>query len=386
MLTEGPSATRDETQAALRRDIRELGVLLGRTIVRQEGREMLDLVERVRRLVRTDRDAAAAVLAEVDALTADPPRARLLDLLPPGQRGRAGPPRPRAAGHARPSAGRGWPQAVGGSRAPAVSPGELSADIAHLAVRPVFTAHPTEAARRTVLTKLRQVADLLDERQPAVRRDRRSAASSGAWRRSSTCCGRPTSCAWPSPTSSTRPATPSTTSTSCTATPCPTCSPTLVDELARLGVDLPVDARPLRFGTWIGGDRDGNPNVLPTTTLDVLELQHEHALRDALAVIDELRADLSSSVRITGVTAQLEASLAADLERLPELDQRYRRLNAEEPYRLKLTCVRQKLLNTRARLAARGAATSPGATTSAPPSCSPTSSSCATRCCCTAAS
>ena len=69
-LTEGPSATRDETQAALRRDIRELGVLLGRTIVRQEGREMLELVERVRRLVRTDRDAAAAVLSEVDALTA----------------------------------------------------------------------------------------------------------------------------------------------------------------------------------------------------------------------------------------------------------------------------------------------------------------------------
>ena len=53
------------------------------------------------------------------------------------------------------------------------------------------------------------------------------------------------------------------------------------------------------------------------------------------------------------MTAQLEASLAADLERLPELDQRYRRLNAEEPYRLKLTCVRQKLLNTRARLAGR---------------------------------
>ena len=253
-------------------------------------------------------------------------------------------------------------------------------------MRPVFTAHPTEAARRTVLTKLRQVADLLDERERGRGRDRRSAASSAGSRSSSTCCGRPTSCAWPSPTSSTRPATPSTTSTSCTATRCRDTLETLVDELARLGVDLPVDARPLRFGSWIGGDRDGNPNVTPTTTLDVLELQHEHALRDALAVIDELRADLSSSVRITGVTRQLEASLAADLERLPELDQRYRRLNAEEPYRLKLTCVREKLLNTRARLAARGAATSPGATTSAPPSCSPTSRWCATRCCCTAAS
>ena len=115
-------------------------------------------------------------------------------------------------------------------------------------------------------------------------------------------------------------------------------------------------------------------------------LQHEHALRDALAVIDELRADLSSSVRITGVTAQLEASLAADLERLPELDQRYRRLNAEEPYRLKLTCVRQKLLNTRARLAGAAPPRARARLRRHRPSCSPTSRSCATRCCCTAAS
>ena len=59
-----------DLHAGLRRDIRELGVLLGDTIVRQEGRELLDLVERVRRLVRADREAAAAVLAEVDPLTA----------------------------------------------------------------------------------------------------------------------------------------------------------------------------------------------------------------------------------------------------------------------------------------------------------------------------
>ena len=167
MLTEGPSATRDETQAALRRDIRELGVLLGRTIVRQEGREMLDLVERVRQLVRTDRDAAAAVLAEVDPLTA----IRLVRAFSTyfhlanvaEQVHRA-----RELQATRAERGSWLAQAVERITSAAVSPGELSADIAHLAVRPVFTAHPTEAARRTVLTKLRQVATLLDERERAV--------------------------------------------------------------------------------------------------------------------------------------------------------------------------------------------------------------------------
>ena len=90
----------------------------------------------------------------------------------------------------------------------------------------------------------------------------------------------------------------------------------LRDELARVGVEMPIEARPLTFGTWIGGDRDGNPNVTAAASLDVLALQREHAIRDALALVDELRDELSSSVRIAGATPEL-AGLARGGPRMP---------------------------------------------------------------------
>ena len=95
-------------------------------------------------------------------------RARVHHLLPSGQRRRAGAPRPRAGGATRRSDGTWLSQAVdriaGGGRARAPS---CWAELDRLAVRPVFTAHPTEAARRTVLAKIGQVAALLDERAHA---------------------------------------------------------------------------------------------------------------------------------------------------------------------------------------------------------------------------
>ena len=313
---------------------------------------MLDLVERVRRLVRTDRDAAAAVLAEVDPLTAirlvrafstyfhlanvaeQVHRARELQATR-AERGswlaqaveriteRGGVARRAERGHRAPRrapgvhrpphrgrAAHGADQAAPGRRPARRARAGRGRDRAAPRRAPPGGAHrPAVAERRAARGQARRrrrgaQRRLLPRRAAPQRRARHAA------RRWST-----SSPASASTSRSTRARCASAAGSAATAT--------------------------------------ATPTSLPTTTLDVLELQHEHALRDALAVIDELRADLSSSVRITGVTAQLEASLAADLERLPELDQRYRRLNAEEPYRLKLTCVRQKLLNTRARLAAR---------------------------------
>ncbi len=337
-------------QAGLRRDIRELAALLGRTIVRQEGRELLALVEQVRLLIRSDRDAAAATLAALEPATARRlVRAfgtyfHLANVAEQVHRDRE-----LAAERRREGA---WlAQAVERVAAAGVPRDELVAELGRLALRPVFTAHPTEAARRTVLRKLREVADLLDERERAL-------GDAVAEARVAERLEELIDLLWQ--TDELRIARPDVVDEARNALyyldalhteVVPWVLETLARELGRLGFAQPPDARPLAFGSWIGGDRDGNPNVSPDSTRRVLALQHEHGIRCALAVIDELRTDLSSSLRIAGATPELEASLAADLDALPELESRYRRLNAEEPYRLKLTCMRRKLLNTRARLA-----------------------------------
>jgi phosphoenolpyruvate carboxylase len=350
---DGPGRS-DDPRAGLRRDIRELGILLGRTLVRQEGPHLLDLVEHVRRLIRTDREEAAALLASVDPVTAaNLVRAfttyfHLANVAEQVHRA-------RELAAVRAERGPWLAQAVNRIAAADVGQEAVEAGLRHLAVRPVFTAHPTEAARRTVLTKIRRIAGLLEERdcRPAG-----TAPDPVAAHRIDRRLEELIDLLWQ--TDELRVARPDVDDEARNAVyyfdtlhhdAVPDALEALTEELGRLGVEVPVDARPLTFGSWIGGDRDGNPNVTPAATLRILDLQHEHAIRDALDLIDELRGDLSSSVRITGVTPELEASLAADVERVPELDPRYQRLNAEEPYRLKLTFVRQKLLNTRRRLA-----------------------------------
>ena len=331
-----------DDQAELRADIRELGSLLGRTLVRQEGPELLDLVERIRSLIRLDREAAAELVRQVDSSTAtNLVRAfatyfHLANIADQVHRG-------REFARARAASGTWLGQAVERIQAAQLPRGELAAELGRLAVRPVFTAHPTEAARRTLLAKLREVGDVLERGEAARARDRLEELIDLIWQ-----------------TDELRIAQPDVVDEARNAVyyfdelhgdAIPEVLAGLANGFERLGVELPVDARPVRFGSWIGGDRDGNPNVSASSTRRVLDLQHAHGFKRALALLDELRATLSSSMRIAGVSDAVRESLARDLEALPEVEDRYRRLNAEEPYRLKLTCMRHKLVNTRARLA-----------------------------------
>ena len=335
-----PEPTFDD--AALRADIRYLGHLLGDTLTRQEGPDLLALVESVRALSRDDPGAAARLLAQVDVPTAGllvrafATYFHLANVTEQVHRG-------RELARIRRERG-GWlTRAAASVRAAGLSPAEIDAGVARLAVRPVFTAHPTEAARRTTLAKLGRVATLLDE-EPGPRRDRRIAeVVELLWQSDDLRVARP------DVLDEARNAVYYLEALAREAVP--EVLEELADVLAGLGTQLPPTARPLSFGTWIGGDRDGNPNVTPEISLLVLELQHEHAIRVAMDAVDELRQELSSSTRLVGVSGELTASLEADLTALPEVERRYLRLNAEEPYRLKATCIQHKLVNTRSRLA-----------------------------------
>ncbi|MFI7023310.1 phosphoenolpyruvate carboxylase [Micromonospora sp. NPDC049900] len=341
----------DGPDAALRADIRRLGTLLGQTLARQEGRPLLDLVEEIRAQVRTDAPAAARRLGGLDVTTGTKlARAfstyfHLANITEQVHRARDLRRRRAVQG--------GWLDQAAKMIAERGVPAEEIASVARrLAVRPVFTAHPTEAARRSILSKLRAIADELDtetanailygasDEGPANRR--LAELLDLMWQTDELRLDRP------DPTDEARNAIYYLRDLYAEA------APQVLDDLAEtlrtLGVETSPTARPLTFGTWIGGDRDGNPFVTPTVTREVLAIQHEHGLTATEAAMEELINEVSVSRRLRNVSLDLSASLAADLDALPEVAPRFRRVNAEEPYRLKARCVRAKLANTRARL------------------------------------
>lgn len=331
--------------AALRADIRRLGSLLGDSLVRQDGPELLATVERVRQLVRSDAGAAAESLRDVDVSTAiQLARAfstyfQLANVTEQTHRGRELRESRRRDG--------GWLERTARMISErGVKPDELAETSAALAVRPVFTAHPTEASRRSVLAKLRAVADLLEQE-----------AATGATRRTEQRLAELIDLLWqtdelraerPEPTDEARNVVYYLDELYVDAAP--EVLAELSATLTELGARPPADATPLTFGTWTGGDRDGNPYVSADVTMRVLRLAHEHGIANAERALAKLVEELSVSDRIAGASDELLASVESDLELLPEIESRFRRLNAREPYRLKIRCMRAKLARTRQRL------------------------------------
>ena len=338
-----------ELDSALRSDIRRLGAQLGEALSRQHGPELLTRVEQVRGLARglrrsdEDSTALAELLADVDvahagllaraftvyfhlANTAEQVH-RIDDLT-----------EKRAAGSNR------FGEMVGRLRQMGFADDEIVTTVNSAELRPVFTAHPTEASRRSILDKLAEISSLIEHRAHA-------GADATARRRADRRVNELIDAIWqtdelrrqrPDPVDEARSILYFLTEIAVEG------MPELLDDidavLASLGGGLDPDRAPIRFGSWVGGDRDGNPNVTPDTTVEVLAFQRQRALRILVEEIEGLSSELSVSFAVREVSAELAEAIAADHEQFPELTARFDRLSAGEPYRQRLAVIHRRLL------------------------------------------
>ena len=344
--------SQDPISPELRADVRRVSTLLGQSLVRHHGQPLLDRVEEVRLGTKAGQAGDAEAAAQVRELLSDLPLDVATDLVRAFAEyfhlANAAEQVHRVRSLTDRAEGQGWLETTVAAITEAGGAELLAEVVDTLDVRPVFTAHPTEASRRSVLTKIRRLSDELavDTVPESVARRRQDTRLAELidliWQTDELRQNRPT------PMDEARNA--MYYLDEVLTETVPDLLGDLSDLLGAHGVRMDRRRPPLRFGSWIGGDRDGNPFVTPQVTAEVLRLQHQHAIDLALGIVDVLISRLSSSTVIVEVDPELEASLARDLDNLPGLDPRVRALNAAEPYRLKLTCVKAKLLNTRRRV------------------------------------
>ena len=327
----------------LRNDVRRLADLLGQTLARQEGDELLSLVESVRLAVRQgEQDQILSKLTDSQTISLVRAFGHFFNLANVAEQVN----RSKVLANEKNTTGSWLSRAVDNILAAQKTSKEfdqkdLQSWIDNFSVRPVFTAHPTEAARRSVLGKMTTISELLQQPDSPTQSMRLAETIDLLWQTDELRLGRP------------EPLDEAVNSIYYLDELLHQTVPEVLAEFAaevkRLGVDLSLSAKPLSFGTWIGGDRDGNPNITADVTRSAILLQNSHFTRTLLLHLDQLVQGVSISTKLTGVSKELEKSVSDDLEKLPEIESRYRRINAEEPYRLKVTAIRHKLLITQQR-------------------------------------
>ncbi|CAN5638637.1 phosphoenolpyruvate carboxylase [soil metagenome] len=356
-MTDGTTGEVTEVdQGRLRDEIRWLGEELGQVIREQAGEAAFELVEEVRALARARREgedgAESRLVERLDAL--EPGAAEpligalsvffdLANLAEDRQRVRVVRERERAASAA---SGRGEgtvADAVRRLREWGVSAEAVQALLDDTGVEFVFTAHPTEAKRRSVREKVRDLRghlyDLDDPgllpREIGLLEERVRADLTGLWMTDFVRFRRPTVLEeldrslffagnlWAA-------------------------APRLFRELrAALAAAYPdheFRIPPLvRFGTWIGGDRDGNPFVTAQVTRASLARLREEALTRHVEQARTTRRSLSMSLRKAGASESLLEAIAGAVEASPSLAEAVAHLSGDEPYRQWLAIIESRL-------------------------------------------
>ena len=356
----------DGSADPLMREIGFLDDLLDEVIVEQSGRELLEGIAEVRSRAGKKTAAARLQTAGPDeiggAIRAFGLFFQLANLAEQRERLRTIRRRQRRAGEAfiRDSLGEAVQRLADAGR----TSGEVEETVRRLFVSPVLTAHPTEARRRTLLVALRRFARLLERRDdrtlspPEDRELRRRLREELTilWRTADLRSVGPT------PLDEVRTALVFFDETLFGVIP------TLYrgldaafDQLPvdhdRESADRPTGTRPprvgafLRWGTWIGGDRDGNPNVTASVTLLTARVQADHVLRGYEAVATRLMQTIAPSVPADRLDRRLAARLADDAAQLGDAMVGLQRRFPDEPYRQRLGAIAERLRRTRLRLA-----------------------------------
>jgi phosphoenolpyruvate carboxylase len=345
---------RFEVPEELRADVRLLGELLGKVLVEYAGQPLLDDVEKLRELTIAGDGAAAEQLVASwpheraeDVARAFTCYFHLTNLSEELHRARVLRERDRS------------------SDAPAVS--ELAQAVEQIATdsgeqqarallnglefRPVLTAHPTEARRRAVLATIRRISSLLDERgdpragdsELAENRRRLVEQVDILWRTSQLRTSRP------SPLDEVRSA-------------MAVFEETLFDVVGNVyrrlddalagdaaGIRPPLVAPFVRLGSWIGGDRDGNPNVTAAITREAMQIQADHVLRALEQATEVLGRALTLDAATTPPSAPvrriLEDARAVNPDLIADIETR----SPAEPHRQLLLLAARRLAATRAR-------------------------------------
>ena len=352
-----------DVQDRLRYWVRTLGNLLGETIVEQEGEETFLLEEELRSLAKSwragEQSAHDQITHLVSQVVKDPPRAlamlkafstyfQLVNLAEEDQRVHILRQRAVVAHE------RGVPftetiaHAVRRLQAEGMDAQEMRELLRELLVIPVFTAHPTEAKRRTVLFKLKKMAEILRELDRADLLPLERADKEAQLRENIVLL-------WQSDEMRDRP-------------------PTVLDEVRHglyffettLFELLPkiyremekalADCYPgeeftvpifLRYGSWVGGDRDGNPYVNVSVTEETIRTQKDVVLEQYKREVESLYNHLTSGVSRIDFSSVFIESVRRDLMLVPESEREVLDRFEQEPYRQKLIMMFRRLEATR---------------------------------------
>jgi phosphoenolpyruvate carboxylase len=359
-LAELEARTGDIKEAPLRRDVRSLGMLLGQVLREQAGEQLFGEVEELRQIAIRRREAQngeagqpfSSGLGGVQSLdTVQAYRLarafafyfELINLAETNHRKRRRLSL-QLSGDTQRGSLRGTLRAM---RAAGIS-GEAAVDwLRSISIIPVFTAHPTEIARRVVMFKRRRIADLLEQLDRIPLSDEQLEQYEESLIAEITAL-------WETDEVRTR-------------------RPTVRDEVkmgldyydasiygtlpglytevaaafeAEYGVCLSPAEMPvlLSFGSWIGGDRDGNPYVTPQVTREALQMAREHLLAHYQQELQLILDLLTSSAQQAPVSAELEQRLQNYLDALNTTGQQaFGERYEYESYRRFLSCVRVRL-------------------------------------------